>query len=183
MADPPWAERGAGKIKRGADKHYPLLKTDEIVAVMLHADAWQVSNDAHLWLWVTNTFLPDGLRVMAALGFRYTSNAVWPKSRAGLGYYMRGKHELCLFGVRGPSERRSKSESTIISDDGFVGRVHSRKPETIYQKCERVSHGPYLEMFARQRRPGWDSWGLEVDTRLIRRLAEKPLPGQLGLFL
>ena len=95
LADPPWNERGGGKVKRGADRHYPLLRTAEIIEVMqAQLAARDIAPDAHLYLWVTNNYLPDGLRVMEALGFTYKTNIVWAKHRAGLGQYFRGKHEL-----------------------------------------------------------------------------------------
>jgi N6-adenosine-specific RNA methylase IME4 len=78
--DPPWAESGGGKIKRGADRHYPLIRSrDEIVRVIKSADNWRVAENAHCYEWVTNNFLKDGLYVMEALGFRYVTNAVWIK--------------------------------------------------------------------------------------------------------
>jgi len=164
LADPPWMERGAGCIRRGADRHYPLMKTDEIIEYMRQIP---FDDNCHLYLWVTNSFLEDGLRVMRELGFRYVTNLVWVKDRYGLGQYFRGQHELCLFGVRGhlPYKRavgptRSRCvESTVIV---AKRRRHSQKPDEIYRKIEATSYPPYLEVFARGRREGWDAWGLEV---------------------
>ena len=81
VADPPWNERGGGKIKRGADRHYPLMKTPDI-ACMLLAPAWRPAESCHLWLWVTDNFLPDGLLVMDALGFRYVRTMPARSARA-----------------------------------------------------------------------------------------------------
>lgn len=78
-ADPPWEERGAGKCKRGADRHYPLMSTPEIIATIAGAPEWKPAKSAHLWLWVTDNFLRDGLLVMDALGFRYMRALVWVK--------------------------------------------------------------------------------------------------------
>ena len=161
--DPPWWEKGGGKIKRGADRHYPLLKTHEIIQVVLAADEWRPDPEgSHLYVWVTNNFLKDGLHVMEALGFRYVTMRTWAKDRIGLGQYWRGQTEHALFGVRGRMPAKVKTESTLIGK-GLVPRAqHSAKPEVFYQEVEKVSPGPYLEMFARERRPGWDCAGNEV---------------------
>lgn len=172
MADPPWNEAGGGQIKRGADRHYPLMKTPEICA--LPVKSW-AAPDAHLYLWVTNNFLPDGLEVMKAWGFRYVTKIDWFKTYevlekiaddtdlcVGLGQYFRGCTESCLFGVRGAVEYR-----TLPNGKRAQGRTgfhaprgeHSVKPEVFRSMVERVSHGAYLEMFARRAVPGWDLWG------------------------
>jgi N6-adenosine-specific RNA methylase IME4 len=156
LIDPPWYEKGGGKIKRGADRHYPLLKTDEIIKVIKQSGVFNPDDNCHLYLWVTNNFLKDGLRVMEELGFRYITNLVWVKDRFGLGQYFRGQHELCLFGVKGKLPARNRKTSTVIIEKR---RAHSQKPTKIYEIIESVSYPPYLEMFARQTRLGWDSWG------------------------
>jgi len=166
VADPPWAESGGGRIKRGADRHYPLLSVCEIEAVMLSALDGVVADDCHLYLWVTNSFLPSGLQVMQSVGFRYVTNVAWLKPRIGLGQYFRGQHELCLFGVRGSgfavrTPTRSLP-SVVVSDhrrnsDG--SRIHSGKPEAFYRLAEARSVGPRLELFARRRRDGWTTVG------------------------
>lgn len=126
--DPPWNEAGGGKIKRGADRHYPLLKTHEMPRVILQSGVWRPADDAHLYMWATNNFLPDALWLIKALGFRYVTNLAWvkvsdsPKKREellchlvefgrpasqsfgtvtqrGLGQYFPGGHELLLFAV------------------------------------------------------------------------------------
>lgn len=172
-ADPPWLERGAGKCKRGADRHYPLLDTHDIPRVMMSAPEWRPATDAHLYLWVTNNFLSDGLFVMSALGFRYVTNIAWFKGseeidqndvahvelQTGIGQYFRGQHELCLFGVRGDGYAVRTERRNIGS--AFLDRrgKHSAKPESFHAMVEARSRGPYLEMFARSGRPGWDAWG------------------------
>ena len=98
LADPPWMERGGGKIKRGADRHYTLMKTKDIMALPVKDIA---ENNAHLYLWVTNNFLKSGLVIMEAWGFDYKTMITWVKDRIGLGQYFRGMTEHCLFGVRG----------------------------------------------------------------------------------
>ena len=99
-ADPPWFESGGGKIKRGADAHYSLMKTKDIVAMAPFAKSLADEN-CHLYLWTTNNFLPDALEVMKAWGFDYKTVITWVKDRQGLGQYFRGLTEHCLFGVKG----------------------------------------------------------------------------------
>lgn len=173
MADPPWLERGGGQIQRGADRHYPLMKTRDIC--LLPVQEW-AAPDAHLYLWVTNNFLPDGLSVMAAWGFRYVTKVTWIKDRMGIGQYFRGLSEDCLFGVRGrlpyrvlDDGKRAQGRTVIYEPEPDLPAAfeaprgaHSVKPERMRQDVERVSPGPYLEMFARRPAPGWDVWGNEV---------------------
>jgi len=113
LADPPWYERGAGKIKRGADRHYDLLKTHNIIRIILEDSPFNPADNCHLYLWVTNNFLKDGLRVIDELGFRYVTNLVWVKDRFGLGQYFRGQHELCLFAVKGRLDTLNNSTSAV----------------------------------------------------------------------
>lgn len=162
LADPPWNESGGGKIKRGADRHYPLMKTKDIIALPVGELA---EENAHLYLWVTNGHLPDGLKVMEAWGFKYKTNIAWAKDRIGIGQYYRGQHELCLFGVRGnipyrmlPSGKRAQGRTLITAPR----QAHSAKPEKLRAMIQVVSPGPYVELFARQQAPGWDVWGNEV---------------------
>lgn len=160
MADPPWNETGGKDC--GANHRYSVMKTPDIIEVMKSADKWNPADSCHMWMWVTNNFLPDGLEVMQALGFRYINNIVWLKTGLGIGQYLRGKHELCLFGVRGkammPTDR---SVETMIFYSPKA--AHSRKPDAVTHHIERVSPGPRLEMFARGPRHGWDVWGNQTD--------------------
>jgi N6-adenosine-specific RNA methylase IME4 len=168
LADPPWYERGGGKIKRGADRHYPLMKTSEIVAMKNFVNNLADDN-CHLYLWVTNNFLKDGLLVMDAWGFRYITTITWVKDSIGLGQYFRGMSEHCLFGVRGNLPYRQ-----VVCTDGKIKRAqgqtiifgpktrHSEKPEKLRYMAELVSYPPRIELFARQKVHGWDCWGNEV---------------------
>jgi N6-adenosine-specific RNA methylase IME4 len=171
--DSPWNERGGGKVKRGADRHYDLLKTPDIIRVILTSPLWKPAANAHLWLWVTNNFLRDGLLVMDALGFRYVTNLAWGKmrwlgtvgerdtwvaDRGGTGQYLRGCHELCLFGVRGRLKGQSKSARSFLP--AARTRKHSQKPAEAYAVMEEVSPGPRAELFATEGRLGWDCWGM-----------------------
>lgn len=166
LADPPWNEKGAGQIKRGADRHYSLMKTPQIIEYM---KAIPTEDNAHLYLWVTNNHLPDGLEVMRALGFDYKHKVVWVKDSIGLGQYFRGMHEDILFGVRGhlPYKNSLNPKRSICTIPDVIHapkREHSRKPDQQYFVIESTSYPPYLEVFARHTRDGWDSIGNELDS-------------------
>jgi len=163
-ADPPWMESGGGAVyKRGADRHYSLMKTSEIKALPVRE--WAEEN-SHLYLWTTNNYLPDALEVVAAWGFEYKTMITWAKDRFGLGQYFRGMTEHCLFATRGvlpykvkPDGKRAQGVTMITAPRG----EHSVKPEAMRRMIELVSYPPYLEMFARVRTPGWNTWGDELD--------------------
>lgn len=171
-ADPPWMERGGGKIKRGADKHYPLMKTSEIMSLPIKNIA---EDNSHLYLWVTNNYIEEGLKVIKAWGFRYITKIDWIKGEItenklfrpdnlGLGQYFRGGSESCLFAVKGSlpykkiEGKKQQGQTYIIAPR----REHSRKPDEMRDMIEKVSYGDYIELFARQKTEGWDSWGNEV---------------------
>ena len=171
-ADPPWNESGGDKIKRGADRHYELLKKNAIIKYM---EAIPVDDNAHMYLWVTNNFLKDGLSVMQNLGFRYVTNRVWVKDKIGLGQYFRGQHELLLFGTKGRLPYKQSTTDTrskcVISTVIMAKRTkHSQKPSQIYVDIENTSYSPFLEVFAREHREGWDVWGKEVPDTMQRLL-------------
>lgn len=163
VSDPPWQEKGGS---RGADKHYPLLPTPEILRVMLQAPVWRPARNAHHWMWATANFLKDAIWLLEALGFRYVTGGVWVKPSIGIGQYIRLRQEHLLLGVRGRQHTRDNGVDSVIEAPrvrGADGRVrHSAKPDEAYRRIERVSPGPRLEMFARLPRPGWDVWGNEV---------------------
>lgn len=167
-ADPPWLERGAGQCKRGADRHYSLMPTRDICELPV---ARAAAENAHLHLWVTNNFLREGFDVMDAWGFRYITMITWAKDRQGIGQYFRGMTEHCMFAVRGSLPYRvddagGRMQSTTLL---WANRAsHSRKPHEMYERIERVSYGPMLEMFGRNERHGWDCWGSgEPDQRAL----------------
>lgn len=167
LADPPWQfQNKTGKI---APEHkrlarYSTLGLEEIKALPVAAAA--AADSAHLYLWVPNALLPEGLAVMAAWGFRYKSNIVWQKIRKdggpdgrGVGFYFRNVTELLLFGVRGKNVRTLQPGRTQVNTIATRKREHSRKPDEQYPLITSCSPGPYLEMFARGNRPGWSIWG------------------------
>ena len=163
-ADPPWMERGAGKIKRGADRHYPLMRTEEIKR--LPVQELVDPDGCHLYLWTTNNFLPDALDVVKAWGFEYITIITWQKDRQGLGQYFRGITEHCIF-----ASTKERLPYKIVDgkrQQGLTGfscpkKAHSAKPEKMREMIERVSYEPRIELFAREKHDGWDVWGNEVD--------------------
>ncbi|WP_083450397.1 MT-A70 family methyltransferase [Luteipulveratus mongoliensis] len=168
LADPPWdiQQRGA----RGAVAHYNLMSLERIKAMPV-ADL--AADDAHLWLWVTNATLRHGYDVAEAWGFTVRSPLTWVKFRLGLGNYLRNSTEHLLFATKGDAPVAYRSQPTWIQ---APVQDHSHKPEEQYALIERISPGPYLELFARRPQPGWDAWGNEIDSDL--RIAGYPVPGE-----
>ncbi|MGH9958094.1 MAG: MT-A70 family methyltransferase [Pyrinomonadaceae bacterium] len=151
--------RGTFRVKKEVTVpgcHYPLMKVEEICALRVDR---LVGDNAHAWLWVTNSNIMDGVAVMEAWGFSYLSCLTWVNPRLGLGFYLRNASEQLLFGIRGRAPVLFRAQPTWV----FAPvQEHSHKPEEIYSIVERCSHGPYLELFARRKRPGWDVWGDEL---------------------
>lgn len=161
VADPPWWESGGGG--RGAQNHYPLMKTPAIIELMTTCEPMQrTTDDALMFMWVTNNFLKDGLAVMDACDFEYMTMLTWVKDRFGLGYYFRGQTEHVLFGRRGKQPRPQGTFSTWLGGKVLPKRKHSQKPPELQDMIEARWDGPYLEMFAREARDGWDVFGNEV---------------------
>ena len=170
LADPPWQFiNRTGKV---APEHrrlnrYGTMSLSEICALPV-ADV--VADPAHLYLWVPNALLPDGLDVMRAWGFNYKSNIIWHKRRKdgesdgrGVGFYFRNVTEILLFGTRGKNARTLQPGRTQVNYIGTRKREHSRKPDEQYPLIEGCSRGPFLEMFARGSRPGWTAWGQQSE--------------------
>ena len=159
LADPPWDVQQKGA--RGAEQHYDLMTLDRIKHMPV-ADL--VADDAHLWLWVTNATLRDGYDVAEAWGFTVRSPLTWVKFRLGLGNYLRNSTEHVLFATRGKAPVLNRSQPTWINAPVME---HSHKPEEQFALIERVSPGPYLELFAR-RRPSstadWSVWGNQISS-------------------
>ncbi|WP_426386944.1 MT-A70 family methyltransferase [Sphingobium sp. R-21] len=170
LADPPWQfQNRTGKV---APEHrrlnrYSTMTLDEICELPV-ADC--VDATAHLYLWVPNALLPDGLRVMREWGFEYKSNIIWRKIRKdggsdgrGVGFYFRNVTEIILFGVRGKNARTLDPGRTQVNYIESRKREHSRKPDEQYPLIEECSPGPFLEMFSRGTRPDWTVWGNQAD--------------------
>lgn len=182
LADPPWrfANRGGRVAPEYRRIHrYFTMDLDAIKALPV-ADV--AATNAHLYLWVPNALLAEGMAVMDAWGFRYLTNIVWVKRRkdggphgGGVGFYFRNCTELILFGVRG-SMRTLSPGRTQINMIESRRREHSRKPDEQYELIEACSPGPFLEMFARYRQEGWTVWGDEAPAEMSPTL---PPPLQL----
>lgn len=160
LLDPPWMEQGGGKIKRGADRHYPLMKTSDIAKLPISDLADE--EGAHIYLWVTNNFLKDGLYLLDYWGFDYVTMITWMKDRFGLGQYYRGITEHCLFGVtkkRLPYKIIDGKRQQGVTGFYEAKREHSQKPERMYELIEKVSYSPRIELFARLPKEGYDCWG------------------------
>lgn len=170
LADPPWQfQNRTGKV---APEHkrlsrYGTLKLEEIRTLPVVEASTEI---AHLYLWVPNALLPEGLEVMRAWGFQYKSNIVWHKLRKdggsdgrGVGFYFRNVSELLLFGTRGKNARTLPPGRTQVNYIGTRKREHSRKPDEQYRLIESCSWGPFLELFGRGQRKGWVTWGNQAD--------------------
>jgi len=166
-ADPPWrfvtrSPKGRGRCPDGPLAHYATMTLEEVFELPV---AQEAAPDAALFLWVTDPFLPMGLRLIEAWGFRYSTVAfTWAKTlrsgrdgwHMGTGYWTRSNPEMCLLGVRGRPRRKSRSVRQLIV---APRREHSRKPDETYERIEALVAGPYLELFARTRRDGWTQMG------------------------
>ena len=180
LADPPWQfQNRTGKV---APEHRRLLRypTMELQEIMDMPVSTVAAARSHLYLWVPNALMMEGLQVMKAWGFTYKSNIVWFKIRKdggpdgrGVGFYFRNVTELLLFGVRG-SMRTLQPGRTQVNILATRKREHSRKPDEIFGLIESCSPGPYLELFARFRRHGWSQWGNEdVEQNSLANVAHR----------
>ncbi len=170
LADPPWQFQN--RTGRMAPEHkrlnrYGTMNLEDILGLTVRILA---DEPAHLYLWVPNALLPEGLRVMEAWGFQYKSNIIWHKIRKdggpdgrGVGFYFRNVTEILLFGVRGKNARTLRPGRSQVNILKTQKREHSRKPDEMYDIIEACSSGPYLELFARGVRPGWAVWGNQAD--------------------
>lgn len=166
VEDPAWPERGGGKCKRGADRHYGLMTVADIVSLPI-GDV--MADDAHYWLWATDNYLHAAMHVLEARGFRYVRTFQWVKMdggrlQTGLGQYGRGAHEHLLLGTRGASAvptPDNRPPSVILAPR----TKHSQKPDAAWAVVDRVSSGrtgPRIEFNCRTPRPGWTGVGHEV---------------------
>ena len=169
-ADPPWRfQNRTGKV---APEHkrlnrYETMTVEDIMALPV-SDI--VEEKAHLYLWVPNALLPEGLKVMEAWGFTYKGNIIWEKVRKdgqpdgrGVGFYFRNVTEILLFGIKGGSNRTLAPARSQVNLIRSRKREHSRKPDEIIPVIESCSRGPFIELFARGDREGWDMWGNQAD--------------------
>jgi len=168
LVDPPW--QFTNRTGKMAPEHKRLSRysTMPLQAIKALPVSKIVQETAHLYLWVPNALLMEGLQVMEEWGFTYKTNIIWHKVRKdggpdgrGVGFYFRNTTEIILFGIRGKNARTlapGRSQVNIIRSQK---REHSRKPDELYKIIEACSPGPFLELFARGTRKGWKSWGNE----------------------
>lgn len=169
LADPPWQfSNRTGKI---APEHrrlarYATLGLEEIASIPVGEVAASAS---HLYLWVPNALLAEGMEVLTAWGFTYKTNLVWYKVRKdggpdgrGVGFYFRNVTEMVLFGTKGRLRTLApgRRQVNVLASQK---REHSRKPDELYSVIESCSPGPYLELFARGPRAGWSRWGDQAE--------------------
>lgn len=170
LADPPWQfQNKTGKV---APEHkrlnrYGTVDLDGIKSMPVSKVA---SEPAHLYLWVPNALLPEGLEVMKAWGFNYKTNIIWHKIRKdggpdgrGVGFYFRNTTEILLFGVKGKNARTLQPGRTQVNILKTMKREHSRKPDEQYELIEACSPGPFLELFGRGKRKNWSVWGNQAE--------------------
>lgn len=170
LADPPW--QFTNRTGKMAPEHkrlnrYSTLDLEQIKALPV-SDV--CAEPAHLYLWVPNALLKEGLDVLEAWGFTYKTNVIWHKVRKdggpdgrGVGFYFRNTTEIILFGVKGKNARTLAPGRSQVNILRTRKREHSRKPDEQYGLIESCSPGPYLELFARGPRPGWSSWGNQAE--------------------
>ena len=166
LADPPWSWKawGVKGEKKSAKKHYRVMEPVDLRGLPV---ADRAASDAVLFMWCISSMLGDALKLIDAWGFTYkTAGFVWIKTNRqsgslfwGLGYHTRQNAELCLLATRGKPKRLSGGVHQVIMSPR---REHSRKPDEIYERIEALYPGPYLEMFSRTDRAGWDAWGDET---------------------
>lgn len=183
LADPPW--RFINRTGKVAPEHarlsrYDTMSTDEIARLPVPEIS---ATNSHLYLWVPNALIADGLRVMADWGFTYKSHIVWAKRRKdggpdgrGVGFYFRNVTEMLLFGVRGSMRTLAPGRRQVNMIETRK-REHSRKPDEQYELIESCSPGPYLEMFARYPHEGWQAWGNEAAAEITPRGRQHPMYG------
>lgn len=158
VADPPWKYDNKA-TRAAAEDHYPTMTVEELCAIPV--DDW-TNDEAHLYLWTTNGFLRQAFDVLSAWGFDYKTTLVWVKPQLGIGNYFRSSTEYVLFGIKGGLRTLDSNQRNWF--EAKRGR-HSKKPGLFFDLVEKVSPGPFLEMFARERRlseASWDYWGNEA---------------------
>ncbi len=170
LADPPW--RFSNRTGKMAPEHnrlsrYTTLSLKQISELPVNEIA---AKQSHLYLWVPNALLAEGLEVMKSWGFTYKTNLIWHKIRKdgepdgrGVGFYFRNTTEMILFGIKGKlrTYQPGRRQVNIIRTRK---REHSKKPDELYDIIEKCSPGPFLEIFARGSREQWISWGNEINT-------------------
>ncbi len=183
LIDPPW--RFSNRTGKMAPEHkrlrrYETMSFEDIAALPVGDLALPQS---HLYLWCPNALIAEGLHIMQAWGFTYKTNIVWYKTRKdggpdgrGVGFYFRNVTELLLFGIQGKL-RTKKAGCTQVNILVTRKQEHSRKPDEAFDIIEQCSPGPFLELFARFKRPGWTQWGDQIEVYEESRPLHAPYNG------
>jgi N6-adenosine-specific RNA methylase IME4 len=173
--DPPWKictggwsiRKKTGIKNKGwgtPQNHYPVMNTKDIIEELQFVK--DISDEqCHMYMWVVNNKIEDALTVVKELGFTYITNVCWVKDKIGMGQYFRGQHELLFFCRKGspmPYKYENEKKVTISSVVIEPKNEHSKKPHSFYTMIERVSYGPYIELFARNKRDGWHTWAPHI---------------------
>lgn len=180
--DSPWPEEGGGKIKRGASRHFKTMKPRDILRTIFTCPIFLPAENSHLYLCATNNYVPHAISFLPYLGFEYKTMLTWVKDEMGLGQYFRGETEQIIFATRGrgfavKTDRKDLTTRIFAPvpryEDGPKKgqKIHSAKPEALYERIEQRSFGPYAELFARHHRVRktvgdreiiWTGWGDEL---------------------
>ena len=169
LADPPWEyeNKNTGRTNNsGACKKYATMSVEEIKNLPISDIAMK---DSCLFLWATTPLLPEAFEVMKAWGYQYKTAIYWRKIMSlGMGFWFRGQVEVCLFGIRGNIKAFRCQKPNFIETKV---RNHSQKPDEMYGLIEELDINPKIEIFAREKREGWDAWGNQVPNHCQKLLA------------
>jgi len=161
VLDPPWDWGDEGDINQfgRAKPDYATMSIGQLMEMPVPDLS---DDDCHIYIWITNRSLPKGFQLLEAWGFRYVTMLTWPKPSFGMGNYFRGQTEHVLFGVKGSQMLSRRNASTLLPSWGRGPNGHSSKPFEFYEFVESCSPGPYLELFSRNEREGWKTWGADA---------------------
>jgi len=162
LADPPWKYEFSSNDNRKIENHYPTMDLETICKLPIQKVSM---DDCILFLWATSPKLQEAMQVMEAWGFDYKSSMVWVKDKIGMGYYARQRHEFLLIGLKGQIPAPAP-EARVDSVVESPRQEHSQKPAKFYEIIEGMYPDlPKLELFARNKREGWESWGNQDDQK------------------
>ncbi len=163
LIDPPWKQQMSGKYNRRTFENksltYDTLSLQEIKNLPIEDLA---EEGCHLWLWTTNQFLRQAFEVMESWGFKYLTTITWVKP-SGAGNWFVSRTQHCLFGYKNKCQFNKERYKSTVFNSGLP-KKHSQKPEEFYDLIESISDEKRIELFARNKREGWDSWGNEVES-------------------
>lgn len=161
VLDPPWDWGDEGDVNQfgRARPDYGTMSFEQLIELPVPALS---DDDCHIYMWITNRSLPKGFALLDSWGFRYVTMLTWPKPSFGMGNYFRGQTEHVLFGVKGSQMLARRDASTLLPTWRRGPNGHSSKPLEFYDFVESCSPGPFLELFSRNKREGWKTWGADA---------------------